>query len=304
MVTEKEKPQKILTSVRLPIDIDTRLRGLQKEKGFEDFQDAYLFALTEFFYGKTVVDKSIPKNCEVCPLYGGFFEGKVHCVIKIENKLPVIKKRSLIEVQACSTMPTLITLSRKEEFDHEIKNLIANRNYYLEQVQNLRPKAERLPTVQKQLEQTVKELENIKKPHEELLNEKNTLESMVSDMGNALLERDEKIAILETDNEQLRIQVTKSSESELLKENDGLRLKVIDMQNKLDDYGLEVKKLEALREKERQTLNEAISKTNSVFGDFKRFLPTSLEPYDIQQYIKNMQKKIEAFEGYLTTISS
>lgn len=259
--------------------------------------------LCDYYTGKTVVDKSTPENCKACSLYNGFFEGKVHCVLKMENKLPIIKKHSLIEAQACSTAPTLITLARKEEFERQIKNLTVNRNYYFEQVQNLRPKAERLPYVEKQLEQREKELQNIKKPHEELLSEKNTLELRVSNMGNVLLERDEKIAILETDNEQLRMQITKLSESELLKENDGLYLKVTDMQNKLDDYELEVKKSEALREKERQILNGVVSQTNSVFGEFKRFLPTSLDPYDIQQYLKAMQKKIVDFEGYLNTVT-
>lgn len=287
LMPKDERPQKISTSIRLPIGIYTRLVNLKEEKGFESFQDAVIFALT----GEIVVDKSIPENCKTCDLYSGFVNGKVMCVVRLENKQPTIKLRSLIEAQGCSNMPTLITMARKEELTREIQNRGQMERHWKDECEKAR--------VQKDLE-----IQKLRKPIEELLKDKNTLESRVSDMGNTLLERDEKIAVLETDNEQLRIQVTKLSENELLKENDGLHIEVTNMQNKLNDYGLEVKKLEALRDKERLTLNEVLSKTNSVFRDFKQYLPTSSEHYDIEQYIKAMQKKIEQFEGYLATISS
>jgi len=285
------KPQKIKTSTRLPVDIRDRLLALQTEKGLENFQDALNLALTEYLYGKTVVDKSIPENCKTCDLYGGFFEGKVYCVLKIENKPSTIKKRSLIEAQACSTRPTLITLFRKEEFEHEINNITRNRNYYQQQCENVRK--------QKDIE-----IERLKKPIEALLNDKNTLELKVSDMGNALLERDEKIAVLETDNEQLRIKVEELSHDPLFEQNQLFKVQLSQKESQIADYKREVEKLEALRDKERQTLNEVVSKTNSVFRDFKQFLPKSYEAYDVEQYIKAMQKKIEQFEGYLATISS
>jgi hypothetical protein len=38
--------------------------------------------------------------------------------------------------------------------------------------------------------------------------------------------------------------------------------------------------------------------------EFRQFLPTSVEPHAIGEYIRAMQKKVENLEGYLQTIST
>ena len=176
--------------------------------------------------------------------------------------------------------------------------------YHQNRADELRPKAERLPTVERQLTEILKELEEASKGKEDLLNGKSTLESRVFAMKNALLERDDKIAVLETDNEQLREKVEELSHDKLFELTQLQKVQLAQKDKQLSDYALEIKKIEALNEKQGQTINEIISKTNSTFRDFKQFLPTSLEAYDIQQYIKAVQKKIEMFEGYLNTIAS
>ena len=312
------KPMKPITSekdkFRTTIAFDSEYKEMilntMKEQGLDSVKSAVQLLLT----GKTVVDTSIPENCKACLKFGKLVKnGKVLCLTKKTLAEPMRFQWIPLDVaQGCSEMlfNTPINKKTREQFEKDLANITRMRDHYVTQVQNLRPKAELLLETQKRLEQTAKELYNIKKPHEELLNEKGTLELKVSGMGNALLERDGKIAVLETDNEQLRIQVTKMSENELvkensefLKENDGLRIEITDLKNKLVDHANEIEKIEALGEKNIKDLMEVISKTNSVFRDFKQYLPASYAPHDIDEYRKAMQTKMNQFEGYLVTMN-
>lgn len=166
-------------------------------------------------------------------------------------------------------------------------------------VGEIRRLAEKLDLKEKANDKLTRQL----KPMEEIINAKEALTSEVSGMKNGLLERDEKIAILETDNVYKDQIIQKLSESEILKENDGLRLQLAQKGKLIIDYDIEIKKLEALNEAEQGTTTRVISETRKMVRDFKENLPASLEPYDISTYIKNIQKRMEQFEGYLQTIS-
>lgn len=134
-----------------------------------------------------------------------------------------------------------------------------------------------------------------------LSNERDTLNSKVSDMENTLLERDKKIAILETDNAYKDELISKLSESELLSENDALHLELNQKIKLNKEYTLEINKLEALIEKDQQTLNDVISQTKKVFRDFNESVPAWMIALP---FVVNVQKKIKDFEGYVQTITS
>lgn len=250
------------------------IKKLMDEKGF-NLKEAMYYIID----GKTVSDDSIPEKCKSCGLFGKFFNGKVMCIVRLENKQPIIKYRSLIEAQGCSTVPTLITMARKEELTREIQNRGQMEKHWKDECMKAR------------------------KPIEDLLKEKSILELRVSDVANSLLERDGKIAVLETDNEQFRAQIAKLSENELLTENDSLRVQLIGKGKLIDDYTLEIEKLEALTQKQRQTVDDVISKTKETFREFKQVIPAWLEPHGLHGTVETFLKKINYFEGYLNTVA-
>lgn len=144
---------------------------------------------------------------------------------------------------------------------------------------------------------------NLKAQNEKLLTEKDTLKSRVSLMENTLLSRDKKIASLEVDNEQLRLNVEKLSESKLLDENDSLRTQLAQKNTLINEYKDEIRKVEAVRQEELKLRHDVISKVSQMLRNFKEFAPsTKLEIYEAISYLKSVRQHIENMEGYLKTI--
>lgn len=149
-----------------------------------------------------------------------------------------------------------------------------------------------------------KEIAALKTPMQDLINEKGTLSSRCSELQNGLLERDQQISILETENRQLEDKIKSLSENELLNENDELH-KELEQKEKLNtDYRLEIDKLQALREKEIRISNEVLSQMAKMLKDLKENAPLTTEPYALTTYINNVLKRIEQFEGYINTITT
>jgi hypothetical protein len=132
------------------------------------------------------------------------------------------------------------------------------------------------------------------------LKEKSNLESEMKNLKNALLERDGKIGKLETENVKKDELIKKLSESELLTENDGLHVELGKKNDLIVDYANEIKKLEALREKERQATRDIVLHVKATFKDFLQYAPKS--EYDIPAYLTTLRKIIGDFEGYLNTL--
>ena len=172
----------------------------------------------------------------------------------------------------------------------------------LNEIAELRPKAEQLPKTLRDLQEKTLELQEVRKPLEELISEKDTLKSRFSLMENTLLQRDEKIASLETDNEQLKLNLAELSESKLLDENDQLHNKLRAKDTLINDYKLEIRKVEALLEKEQKHRLDVIARVNQMLRDFKQYAPLTFEPYEAISYLKSVRKAIENFEGFLKTI--
>jgi hypothetical protein len=304
--TEIQKREK--TTINLDPDIRKWIDDLttQDPNGIRDNVVNRLFR--ERLEGKSVSDATIPKGCESC-LKCGFIikNGKLLCITKKTETDPIRYDWIPLEVVGvCSekTFNTPINKKTREQYEKDLSTVMNNYLSWKRYAEKLEPKAERLLTVEKDFKKTMEEFEEARKGKEDLLNAKSTLESGFSNMKNALLERDEKIAVLETDNEQFRVQIAKLSENELLRENDSLHVQLNGKIKLIDDYAYEVTKLEALLQSKDLIIAEVLSKTKDTFRDFKQFLPTSLEPYDIQQYTKAMLTKIIQFEGYLNIVTS
>jgi hypothetical protein len=286
--------------------------------------------------------ESIPEEIEAifqqckkkgCPAYPHFdSEAKEGiCVFALEGKEPKIYRRSIIELKACSDTPILVSMARKKEIEEEFQYRIETLNAQIERaeeehvyqialVQKLKEKDEehnhdvteinRLAHIVDVKEKEIERLRRKLEPMQDLLTERDRLKSEVKGLKNGILERDEKIAILQTDNgykdaviKDLCEKISKLSESELLKENDDLHLQLTQKEKVIRDYANEIEKLEALNETQQRKTTEVISETRKMLRDFKQYLPTTLEPYDISTYIKNVQKRMEQFEGYLNTIA-
>jgi hypothetical protein len=286
---------------------------------------------------------SIPQSCESCPLYAGVIENKgkptMVCILRKENEEPIFKYHPLDEAKLCSLKPIYISKPTQRRYESHIEMLNAELQRAIENEDLLQRKDDYYAELRKtliqrdldiktstaytdELEGKLKETNRKLKPMEDLLEERDRLKGGNERMANGLLERDEKIAILETDNgykqELIKEQcerISKLSESEILKaseltekkfleENDSLHTQLKEKDKLIEDYALDIQKWEALTKKQKQTLSEAISQMKGALMEFRQFLPTSVEPHAIGEYIRAMQKKVENLEGYLQTIST
>jgi hypothetical protein len=285
---------------------------------------------------------SIPQSCESCPLYAGVIEIKgkpaMVCILRVENKEPLFKYHPLDEAKLCSLKPIYISKATQGKYESRIEaidvqlqraeeneDILQRKDDYYEKLRktliqrDLDQKSLEAygETLKKELRETKRKLE----PMQNLIGERDRLKSGNEKMVNGLLERDEKIAILQTDNgykqdviegqcekisklsESEILKEFKLSESKFLKETDSLHIQLNEKNKLIDDYALDIKKWEALTQKQKQTLSEAISQMKGALMEFRQFLPTSVEPHAIGEYIRAMQKKIEKLESYLEIIS-
>jgi len=257
----------------------------------------------------------------------------VRCILRLENKQPISVDRSISEAETCSQKPTYIKLPTKEKYEHDIQllngqldreaentdQLLRESGYYegiknesLQQAQDNKTLESRQEIMEKELRKANAKLE----PMEDLLTEKETLTSKVSEMGNSLVERDHKIATLETDNaykdkviENLSESELSKLNSELLKESDALHLELAEKSKVISDYELDIEKVEALNEVQQRKTTEVISETRKMLRELRQYCPRlqiiNLDPtnHPMQTYILTVQKKIEQFEGYLKTMT-
>jgi len=268
-----------MTTIKVTEEQVGILDKIQTEKGLEYRLQArdYLFGL---YTGEQIVGKEVPEGCQRCSMNGGFFEGKMHCVERLENKLPKMTKRSVSEAQACSNVPTLITMARKEELVQEIRNAENREKYWREQAEKSRI------------------------PNEQLFKQKSTLDSRVSELQNGLLERDAKIDTLNATINGLNKQIEEVSHDKVWEENQGLKLRLDQGERRLENYKLEIKKLEALIDKKNYAVSELSSKTKSTLRGLKEQIPVWLEGKALENTIQVMQKKIDACLDYLDIATS
>jgi len=292
-----------------------RIENLKQQKGLPSFKATEDFIHARFFEGKTVSDDSIPENCKSCPKFGKQIKnGKVLCLTKKTLAEPMRSQWIPLDVaQGCSEMPFNTPLNKKtrEQFERDLSNMEKMKIHHQNRADELRPKAERLPIAERQLEQTMRELEEARKGKEDLLSAKSTSELRVSDMKNALLERDEKIASLETDNGQLRKETEELSHERLFEENQLFKVQLGQKERQVADYQLDVQKEQALREKAQEEKISVVKQTLKMLNEFKAFMPSDLkyceqctQSFKVMDYLRRVQKKIEQFEGYVNTVAS
>jgi chromosome segregation ATPase len=283
-------------SANIRKDTDNLIEQIKVDKNLSSKGQAIDY-LGDFYDGK-ILNVASPESCKECALYGGFFAGKVLCVLKLENKQPLIKYRSLAEAQACSMTSTLITLERKDELMNDLKNVNNREQYWKNQCDKIK-------------EHDGIEIEKLKRPMQELITEKNILNSRCTGLQNGLLESEEKIQTLETDNEYLRCQISKLSENEILKENDNLHIRLAEKDKTLDSRRIEIEKLEALHTIDKQRQDQITSQFRKLLGDLEQFAPSKLpincemcvSSFDVSSFVKSMQKAIENLKGYLSTMN-
>jgi DNA repair exonuclease SbcCD ATPase subunit len=252
--------------------------------------------------------------CKDCPKFGGIIDGKILCITKKTVDSPIKYHLYSTEIaRACSHKPFNTPLDKKtrEEFQRELKNMEQMKIYHKNRADELRPKAERLSIVEKQLLETMRELEEARKGKEELLNAKSTLESQVSEMKNSLIALMDEKAKLETQVTQLTQLNKELSKDVLVEKNSFLTVELGKRDQDIEHLKSEIEKQEALIEVLKQRTFQLTSEVEKMLREFEQFLPSDLgtceqcvDSFPIKEYFKNTKKKIEAFKGYLQTITT
>lgn len=279
----------------------TKLEQLNKDS----LKEAIDFVIDEFFKGETYdTIQTLPcKNCEKC---GNIIKnGKVLCLTKKTLDTSIKYQWIPIEIaRACTEMPFNTPLNKKtrEQYEKDLFNLGKNRDYYQQAVQNLRPKAERLPIVEKELSETKQQLENIQEPIKSLYADLQKISKWRLHLSNYTLHILNERKALETDNDFLRKQIEELSHDSLAEKNAFLKVELGKRDQDIEGLKSEIQKLEELNKWEHQKIINLTSETRKMLRDFNTYLPKSLEPYDISTYIKDVKKKIEQFESYLNTL--
>ncbi len=67
---------------------------------------------------------------------------------------------------------------------------------------------------------------------------------------------------------------------------------------------LEIEKEQALVEKKSNDLNSVLCSVSKMLRDLKENMPLTTEPYGLATYINNVQKRIEQFEGFISTLTA
>lgn len=294
----------------------------QEHEQSKEFQDKIL-KQSKTMLGQTSSQTLIPEGCRSCSLVGLVIEIKgqpmMVCILRKENKQPIIKYRSIDEAKVCSLKPTYISKATQKEYERQLEILgiqldreeekvtrLEKKDAYYEELRKTVIQKDQdnktLESYEKDLEKKLKQAKRQLKPMESLIMEKEKLESKVSEMGNALLERDDTIATLNMNVDYLNGIIEERSEDKVFEENQLLKVKLGQAKQQIGDYVEEIKKLDALIEKERLQKNELIMKVSQKLIDLKRYAPASLERYELTTYLRNVRKTIENFEGYLNTI--
>jgi len=331
------------------IHIQARLTDTEEKAFWQQFkqthgltgnQETVIAIINQFRTSQSspTLKASLPEGCYRCDLHGVLATNKkgeliVRCILRLENKQPITIDRFISEAETCSQKPTYITMPTKNKYelaiqlrdaqlDREAENtdkLLREHDHYegikkesMQEHADNKTLESRQEILEKELRKANAKLE----PMEDLLTEKETLTSKVSEMGNSLVERDHKIATLETDNAYKDEVIKKLSESELsklnseiLKESDALHLELAEKSKVISDYELDIEKVEALNEVQQRKTTEVISETRKMLRELRQYCPRlqiiNLDPtnHPMQTYILTVQKKIEQFEGYLKTMT-
>jgi len=293
-------------SFKVDADDIAFLQKIKQENSLFSVDEAHSFALKQMQKGKIAFEGNIPENCKSCPKCGFIIKnGKMLCITKKTETDPIRGDWIPLEVaKTCSEKPfnTPINKKTREQFERELSNMEKMKIYHQKRADNLRPKAEHLPIVEKELRETKQELENVQKPIKNLYAELQKTRTWRLHLANYLLRIMNERKALETDNDFLRKQVEELSHDSLAEKNAFLTVELGKRNRDIEDLKTEIQKLEDLNKWEHQKIINLTSETRKMLRDFNQYLPTSLEPYDIQQYIKNIQKKIEQFENYLNTL--
>lgn len=144
--------------------------------------------------------------------------------------------------------------------------------------------------------------------NKKIIEERKPLEDKIESLNEEMEKKDgelkakgEDLVSLQTDNEQLKREMEEHSHDKVFEENQYLKRQIGEKDMDIEDRNKRIDEVEKLIKIASSEKEEIISSVFKLLRDFKQYLPASLEPYDISIYIKNIQKSIEQFEGYLNT---
>jgi hypothetical protein len=288
-----------------------------------------------------ILKASLPDGCYRCDLNGVLTTNKkgeliVRCIERLENKQPITRDRFISEAETCSQKPTYIKLPTKEKYelaiqllngqlDREAENtdrLLREHDHYegIKKESLLKDlDIEDLAKYQKEIEKQLKEAKQKLEPMETYITKNTKLSNWRLHTANYLLRVLEERDALETDNEQQRKTIEELSHDVLVETNKELSdrleeakqlLKVREnaKNDLIGEYKTEIEKVQALNEVRERKTTELISETRKMLTEFKQFLPSNLiqcqqcvDGTTMREYLRNIRKQINDFEGYLET---
>jgi len=240
--------------------------------------------------------------------------GKI-CKQAQEDQMQIAKalgnKMSWKKIQKSKELPLAVAVHKKIHSLETELDYVRNQQipFIDNELQRLTSEVANGEELKVKLDEANKNLEDARKREEELLNVRSILESRVSEVQNALLERDEIIDNLNKNIDVLNRQIEELSHDRLFEENQLLKVQLAQANKIKDDYKLEIQKEVALREKEHQQKVNVIEQVTKMIKEFKLFMPSTLKDcelcvasFQIKDYLNSIQKKIEQLEGYLNTV--
>jgi uncharacterized protein YoxC len=232
-----------------------------------------------------------PEDCKNCELFSGVDKDKVICVLKLENKLPNIKHISLIDAEACSRIPTLITLERKTELQIEMTRLRGQIKKDWE-------------AYQATIQSLQKQYDGISRPHKELLSKYERLKSRASVLKNGLVRKIEEIERLSLAIQGLNGQIGELSANKVVEKNAFLLTEIGRKDENIEDLKRELEGQEALVEHKNRVINDIVTEFSKALRDFKQYRPTTTDPYQLHDYIEKVGQKIQNLEGFIATVTT
>jgi hypothetical protein len=237
--------------------------------------------------------------------------------------ISMTRKRALEEDFQCRTEALTAQIDRAEE-DHVddkalVERLIERENESVtERVKNV-GEIRRLAGLLKDRDTVNQQLRRQLQPMQTYITENKKLSEWRLHTANFLLRVLEERDALETDNEQQRKTIEELSHDVLVETNKELSdrleeakqlLKVREnaKNDLIGEYKTEIEKVQALNEVRERKTTELISETRKMLTEFKQFLPSNLiqcqqcvDGTTMREYLRNIRKQINDFEGYLET---
>jgi hypothetical protein len=277
---------------------------------------------------KEICERCTKKGCPAYPRFDADAQ-EMLCVFTSEGKEPKILHRSLVEFEACSDSPILVSMARKRDLEQKFER----------ETETLKTEAGKVPKLEAygvalremlttkdgehskdtaEIYRVVGLLTDSHKANDKLTRQLQPMQTYITEnkklsnwrlhTANYLLRVLEERDALEIDNDFQRKRADELSHDKVVEKNAYLTVQLSGRDEKIAGLKTEIKQVQALNEVQERKATELISETRKMLTEFKQFLPSNLiqcqqcvDGTTMREYLRNIRKQINDFEGYLET---